>query len=124
MRLLCEDVNCDDVQEQGFLEPLMMSRHVRRTTSPLHSDRDTTHNSELKERQCASCAQPRKCAKDHAPSGAKRDAQQASASGLKTDTFSILRDSQNIPLVYLFKALSTTRVRNTSVLWDRLTHVQ
>ena len=35
IRLLCEGVNCDDVQEQGFHEPLMMSRHVRRTTSLL-----------------------------------------------------------------------------------------
>ena len=40
---------------------------MRHTTSPLHSDRDTTHNWKLKERQCASCAQPRNCAKDHAP---------------------------------------------------------
>ena len=85
---------------------------MRHTTSPLHSDGDTTHNWELNTKgklrspraHTAPTAQQRegprtKCAGLATPTNWFP---LALATGLKTDKFSILRGSQNIPLVYEF----------------------
>ena len=85
---VCGGVDWGDGARAIFLSRAWVGRQVRRTTSPLHSDRHTAHNWELKEKRVM-----RNCATTRS-AGAKRDPQQASASGLKTDTFSILRDSQ------------------------------
>ena len=95
-----------------FLEPLRSARHVRHTTSPLHSDGDTTHNCELKTQKenCAPRAHP-------APTAQQREGPHtkcvglatptnkfplALATWLKTEKLSILCGSENIPLVNEF----------------------
>ena len=66
------EMNCAVMTKAIFLslEPLRSARHVRHTTSPLHSDGDTTHNWELKTKgklrstsaHCADCATTRRTA--------------------------------------------------------------
>ena len=95
----------------NFLEPLRSARHVRHTTSPLHSDRDTTHNWELNTEgklrstraHCANCSTTRRTAHEVRRS---RDTDNPVSTGAChwTDNrqISILCGSQNIPLVYKF----------------------
>ena len=92
-------------------EPLMRSRHVRRTTSSLNSDRDTAHNWELKERQCAPCARPRNCAKDHAPQERRGTLNKRQLGTKNRHILHFCVILKNIPPVYTFLQTTLTETK-------------
>ena len=78
--IMCNEMNCDDMTRAIFLSHAWMSRQVRHTRKSSHKDRNY---SQLKGQRttCAETAQTARRRETTRSAGAKRDAQQASASG-------------------------------------------
>ena len=103
-------------QEQCFREPWAMDGK-----SSDESHKEVTPQKGKQRATCAEQRNPRNSAKDHAPLERRGTLNRRQPRDQKkTDTFSILRGSQNIPLVYLFTQAHAWNTLTSSTLtaWE------